>query len=141
MLTHLAAARQRIDDYAAFGRQVRHVCREAAKKDAEKEAAEAILGICDRLDHDLARGRTEMKTPGDAADLAREIASSLEKSDPLAAFERSATALRAIGHAFDATLARSRMAARRMKAYCRGAKNDLARTVETMADRMLRPRK
>jgi len=32
MLNHLAAARARIDDYAAFGREVRHVCREAAKR-------------------------------------------------------------------------------------------------------------
>ena len=144
MLNHLAAARARIDDYAAFGKQVRHVCREAAKQDAEKEAvkaAAAVLAICDRLDHDLARGRKGMQTPDEAAKLAREIASSLEKPDALAAFQKPATALRAIGHAFVATLARSRMAARRMKAYCRGAKNDVAKTVETMAERMLRPSK
>ena len=138
MLAHLAAARARIDDYAAFGKQVRHVCREAAKQDAEKEAAAAVLRICDRLDHDLARGRAQMKTPADAARLAREIAALIEKPDALTGFEAPGKALRAIGHAFDATLARSRMAARRMKAYSRSAKSDLATTVQTMAERMLR---
>jgi len=144
MLNHLAAARARIDDYAAFGKQVRHVCREAAKQDAEKETVEAtaaVLAVCDRLDHDLARGRKEMRTRDEAANLAREIAALVEKPDALAAFERPATALRAIGHAFDATLARSRMAARRMKACCRGGKSDVAKTVETMADQRLRPSK
>jgi hypothetical protein len=144
MLNHLAAVRARIDDYAAFGKQVRHVCREAAKKDSEKEvvkAAAAVLAICDRLDHDLARGRKGMQTPDEAAKLAREIAALIEKPDALTGFEAPGTALRAIGHAFDATLARSRMAARRMKAYCRGAKSDVAKTVETMAERMLRPSK
>jgi len=33
------------------------------------------------------------------------------------------------------------MAARRMKAYCRGRKSDLAKTVETMAEQRLRPSK
>ena len=138
MLTHLAAARARINDYAAFGKQIRHVCREAAKQDAEKEAAAAVLRICDRLDHDLARGRAEMKTPADAARLAREIAALIEKPDALTGFAAPGKALRAIGHAFDATLARSRMAARRMKAYSRSQKGGLATTVETMAERRLR---
>jgi len=141
MLAHLVAARARIDGYAAFGREIRHLCREAAKTDAEKETAGAVLAICDRLDHDLARGRAGMKTPEDTARLARQIAGLIAKPDALAAFAEPAAALRAIGRAFDATLARCRMAARRLKAYGRGATGDLAEKVETRADRMLRPNK
>lgn len=139
MLAHLAAARKRIDDYAAFGRQVRHVCRQAKNEaDAEAEDAKAVLAICDRLDHDLERGRVGMRTHEDAAKLVREITALIEKADALAEFESPAKALRAIGAAHDATLARSRMAARRMRATCRGLKSNLARKVETMADTMLR---
>ena len=142
MVAHLAAARQRIDDYAAFGRQVRHVCRQAKNEaDAEAEDAKAVLAICDRLDHDVERGRRGMRTHEDAAKLARQVISLIEKADALAEFESPAKALRAIGAAHDATLARSRMAARRMKATCRGSKSNLARKVETMAERMLRPSK
>ncbi len=142
MLAHLAAARKRIDDYAAFGRQVRHVCRQAKNEaDAEAQDAKAVLAICDRLDHDLERGRLGMRTHEDAARLVREITALLEKADALAALEAPAKALRAVGAAHDATLARSRMAARRMKATCRGLKSDLAGKVETMAERMLRPSK
>ena len=138
MLGHLAATRKRIDDYAAFGRQVRGACASAAKQDAAD--ARAVLAICDRLEEDLARGRAAMKTPEAAAGLGREVDALVGKENVLADCERIGGRLRAIGHAHDATLARSRMAVRRIKAWCRTQEGGLARKVERMADARLRSR-
>ena len=138
MLNHLAAARARIDDYAAFGRQVRAACQGAAKEPADAEDAKALLAICDRLDHDLARGRKEMKTPEEAAGLARAIGALVAAPDAAAKCGPPGAALSDIGHAQDATLARSRMAARRVREHCRTSETEFARKIRAMAEGMLR---
>lgn len=138
MLAHLAAARARIDEYAAFGGRLRAACEPAAGEEATAETAKTVLAICDRLDRDLARGRAAMKTPGEAAGLVRQIVALIGQDGGAAAVGPPAAALRDIGHAQDQTLARLRMAARRAEAACRHAEDGLAAKVRAMAEGMLR---
>ncbi len=140
MLNHLTVARARIADYAAFGGQVRGMCQGAATEPAAAEDAKALLAICDRLDHDVARGRKEMKTREEAAGLAREIVALAGAPDAAAKCGPPAAALCDIGHAQDATLARARMAARRVREHCRTSETEFARKVQALAEGMLRKR-
>lgn len=138
MLAHLAAARARVDEYAAFGSRLRAACEPAGGQDATAERAKTVLAICDRFDRDLARGRAAMKTPEEAAGLVQQIVALIGQDGAAAAVGPRAAALRDIGHAQDQTLARLRMAARRAEAACRYAEDGLAAKVRAMAEAMLR---
>jgi len=133
MGTYLAAVRARIDDYAAFGRQVRAACRAAAND----PAVAALVAICDRLDRDVARGRAAMGTAEEATRLAGLLGAAARTApatpDAIESCEKAGEALRVIGAAHEATLARCRMASRRVAAQCRAGTSDLAKTVGAMA--------
>jgi len=140
MLTHVRCAHARIEDYAAFGRQARAACGQAGTAAPAAEAARAALAVCDRLDYDLARGREAMKSPEEAARLAAAMEGLIGRAGALDECRCLGEALRGIGHAQDATLARCRMAVRRIRECGRAGDGDLARTLEGMADGMLRQR-
>jgi len=164
MLDHLAAARARIGDYAAFGRQVRAACaavrsgdassvrstgagaaasgagRAEAAGDADAADAAALLAICDRLDHDIARGQDGLKTAEDAGRLVGQMLAAIDKGSAAAELAKVGGELRAIGAAHDALLARARMAARRVAATLRFGRGDLAKKVLPMAEAVLRKR-
>jgi len=158
MVEHVRRADARIAAYAAFAEEVRAACRSAAganagsaKDAAAKNAgdaaqsaganaaatAAAVLAVCDRMDHDLARGRAAAKTPDEAASLAAAVADLIGKEGALAECRRLGEALRSIGHAQDATLARCRMAARRIRLAGRDAEGAFADQVRAMAERVL----
>ena len=137
MGTYLAAVRGRIDGYAAFGRLVRAACRAAANDPAAAADVAALVAICDRLDRDVARGRAAMGTAEEATRLAGLLEATARTvpatPDAIESCEKMGEALRGVGAAHEATLARCRMAARRVAAQCRGGTSDLAKTVGAMA--------
>ena len=146
MVEHVCRADARITAYAAFAERARAACQQALEShgagakagDAGAAAtANAVLAVCDRLDHDLARGRAAAKTPEEAARLAAAVAGLIGNEGALAECRRLGEALRSIGHAQDATLARCRMAVRRIRLAGRDGEGEFAGQVRTMAERML----
>ncbi|KPK64633.1 MAG: hypothetical protein AMK73_04570, partial [Planctomycetes bacterium SM23_32] len=140
MTAHLGHVLARIEAYDAFAAEVEHLCTEAAAS----EGAEGPRRVARDLRRAIARGREHMGTPAEAAALADAMAALIGREDAHVKSQPLGEKLRGIGAAQDATLARCRMAARRMREIARTAPGrepgaaGLAAEVQARAEAMLR---
>jgi len=136
MVNHIADARLRIGRYAAFAGQVRTLL-------ANKTGSEPFLAIVDNLDRFLATGQTPNASPERAKQLATEVSALVGKENPLPACQRLGEQLRSIGTVQDNTLAKCRMAVRRLRQQgrtieaSRSQDDPLAQEVQRLAEQML----
>ena len=140
MAEHMGKAAARIRRYEQFAGRMRALC--PGTDGGSRGPLAALRAIVDDFERDIAAGREAMKTPQHAERLAESMAGLIGKEDALTGVGRLGEELRAIGAAQDRTLARSRMAARRLKQWGRMAAAhpkaaDLARTIGGEADGML----
>jgi hypothetical protein len=108
MVKHVADARLRIGRYAEFAGQVR-------KLSAHKPGSGPCLSIVDDLDRFIVAGLTPAASPERAKKLATEVAALIGKENALAACQDLGEQLRSIGAVQDSTLAKCRMAVRRLR--------------------------
>jgi hypothetical protein len=117
MAAHVGHLLERIEEYDALAADVEERCAEAT---AGGEV-EQLCNIARELRRAIERGRQAMGTPAAAAALAEALAALIGREDAYARSQPIGEELRAIGAAQDATLARCRMAARRMREIARMA--------------------
>jgi hypothetical protein len=108
MVEHVAQARTRIDHYAEFAGQIRKVL-------ANKPGAAPYKLILDDLDRFVAAGRGPEAAPERAIQLAQEAESLTTKEAALPECRRIGGQLRELSAIQDGTLARCRMAMRRLR--------------------------
>ena len=109
MSQHVAQARTRIHGYAAFSGQIR-------KLFTNPEVSAPFLPVADDLDRSIAIGLSSATSPERATQLAHDVAALIGKENSLAACQRLGEQLRSIGAAQDRSLAKCRMAVRRLLA-------------------------
>jgi hypothetical protein len=136
MTRHVGEARARIERYGQAAEQLRQLL-------AGQPRAEALRLILSDLDRFAAAGLAPRASPERARQLAAGVSALIGKDDALASCRRLGEQLRSLGALQDATLARCRMAIRRLKQEARAmAVNQpdgavLAREVQTLAEQVL----
>ena len=136
MVQHVAQARARIQNYGEFSGQVRKLV-------AGKAGSEAFRPIMDDLDRFVATGLVPTATSERAQQLAGEVAVLIGKENSLAACQRLGEQLRIIGAVQDSTLAKCRMAVRRLRAQGKTvvanqpSESSLAQQVQGVAEQLL----
>jgi hypothetical protein len=137
MTEHIADARNRILRYAEFAGQVRGFL-------TNRVGAERFRSIVDGLDRFIAAGLTPAASPERAKQLATEVSALIGKENALPACQHLGEQLRSLGAIQDRTLARCRMAVRRLRAQGRTEVADqsptasLAQEVQKVAEEMLK---
>ena len=136
MVQHVAQARARIQSYGEFASRVRKLV-------TGKAGAEAFRPIVDDLDRFVASGVVPTATSERAQQLAGEVAALVGKENSLAACQRFGEPLRGIGTLQDSSLAKCRMAVRRLRAQGKtvvanqSSESGLAQEVQGMAEQLL----
>jgi len=143
MRAHLARTAARIRQYARWREQVRALA--PAEGEAVAGPVQEVIHILDDLGQNLANGQDALKAPDLAAPMIEQIAALIGRDGTVAEVQRLAVGLRELGASQDRTLARCRMAARRLEAWARMAADtaslaDLAGAVRSQAEAMLRGR-
>lgn len=118
MADHVAHVQARIDQYAAFSREIRALC-ESSGEDTEPLAIERLTGVLDEMDQSLAALRDTTDAPASAKALASQIAGLIGKEGAPAACRRLGDEVRAVGAAQDRALSKCRMAVRWLKQQAR----------------------
>ena len=136
MVKHVAEARARLTRYQDFATRARALL-------AERPGMESPRAIVANLDRFLAAGLAPGASPDRARQLAEQLAAQIGKENALAACQELGAQLRALGTVQDSTLARCRMAVRRLRQEGRtmtapapGA-GDPAQAVRSLAEQML----
>jgi hypothetical protein len=136
MTRHVADARSRIERYAAFAGRVRKLL---------PEQAGVYHLVVEELARFAAEGLTPSSSPARARELAGQIAPLIGKGDGLAQCQSVGGELRSIGAAQDHTLAKCRMAVRRLRqqsktalATTQPAGAELAQEIGRLAEDLLR---
>jgi len=136
MTEHVAHARARIERYAEFAGQARRLI-------ANKPSADAFRSIVEDMDRFIATGLGPAASPEHVKQLATEVSALIGKENALPACQRLGEQLRSIGAVQDGTLARCRMAVRRLKQQGRtdvanhAPATGLAQEVQSLAEQML----
>lgn len=139
MTEHVAEARTRIQSYGEFAGQVRKLL-------ANKAGAEPFLQIAEDLDRSVAIGLMPTASVERARQWAGDVAGLLGVENALAACQRLGAQLRLLGAAQDGTLAKCRMAVRRLRAQSKteaanhSPASDLALEVGRLAELRLQKR-
>lgn len=148
MTGHIRSAEKRIGRYGDFAREIRELCvREERSNPATSGAVRKLRSIARDAERSIATGREGMKTPEFGARLAGRIAALLGRADALAECKRLGAEIRSIGAAQDKTLAKCRMAVRRLKQQCRMTAAahpraaGFAGSIQERAERMLRKKR
>jgi len=118
MADHVARVQARIDQYAAFSREIRALC-ETDGESAEPTAIERLTGVLDEMDRSLAALRDTTDATAYATVLATQIAGLIGKESAPVEFRRLGEAVRRIGAAQDRALSKCRMAVRWLKQQAR----------------------
>jgi hypothetical protein len=142
MTDHLARTATRIEQYAQWAEQVRAL----APADGAATAGgpvQRMVRILNDLRQDLADGEDALTAPALAGPMVDQIAALIGRDGAAGEVQRLGERLRDLGASRDRTLARCRMAARRLEAWARmagGAPDvaDLAAAVRSQAEAMLR---
>ncbi len=127
----------RIGQYAEFAREIRKTCSDPANSSANPAAAARFIALADLMATPPTAEAPAVEKP------AADIAAMADRDDAQAKCQASLAAIRAAGAAQDYTLARLRMAARRLKQEARtlaGADPKaagLASRIQQQAERML----
>ena len=128
---------ERIALYAAFAAKVKHECKEYSGSPAQTAAVNRLAAIAQSME--TAAGEARPTVDG----LAATVSSQADRDDALANAQPSLIAIRAAGANQDYTLARLRMAVRRLKQECRTMAAEgqgtaqLAARVQQQADQLL----
>lgn len=136
MTQHVGEARTRIERYAQFAGQIRQVL-------ADKPGTEPYRLILTDLDRFTAAGLAPAAAPERAKQWASEVDALIGKANSLASCQRLGEQLRALGTIQDGTLARSRMAVRRLRqegrtlAAAGSGPTDLAQQIERLVEQLL----
>jgi len=147
MAHHIQRAEARIEQYGEFARRVRKLCAKEERNEDVADVARELRGLATGLDLIIHLGREPLETSRSARRLTGAMAALIGRKDALAECQRLGAQLRAIGADQDRTLARCRMAVRRLKQQCRmiAARGSqaagLARKVQSQAEQMLRKKK
>jgi hypothetical protein len=110
---------------------------------ANKPGADTFRSIVDDMDRSIATGLGPTASPERARQLATEVSALIGKENALPACQRLGEQLRSIGAVQDRTLARCRMAVRRLKQQGRtdvanhSPTAGLAQEVQSLAEQML----
>ncbi|MFO8014412.1 MAG: hypothetical protein R6X20_14030 [Phycisphaerae bacterium] len=141
MRDHLARTAARIRQYARWAERMRGLVPADGK--AAAGPAEGMIRILDDLRQDLADGENALKAPALAEPMVEQIEGLIGRDGAAAEVQRLGGRLRDLGASQDRTLARCRMAARRLEASARMAADtpdlaDLAAAVRAQAETMLR---
>ncbi len=137
MAKHVAEARSRIGVYAAFASQVHELL-------GEKPGSGLLRSLVDDLDRFVAPGLVPAATPEHARRLAGEVSALIGKENSLSQCQRLGGQMRSIGAAQDATLAKCRMAVRRLRqeglalGIGQTQESALGNEVRRLAEQMLR---
>ena len=122
MAGHVAHVQARIDQYAAFSRQIRTLC-ESSGDAAEPAAIERLTDVLDEMDRSLAALFEATDAPASAKALASQIASQIAgligKQGAAAECRRLGEEVRRIGALQDRTLSKCRMAVRWLRQQAR----------------------
>jgi hypothetical protein len=142
MTDHVGDAQARIQQYAAFARDVRELCGGRGQEDVS-EAAETLGSILDDLEQATAAAQGAEEPARRAAVLADGIVGLIGRDSPLAECRRMGAELRRIGAAEERTLSECRMTVRWLKQRSRAVAGshpqsvELAKEVWTRAERIL----
>jgi len=141
MADHLAQTADRIRRYGAWADRVAALAPTGAETGGSP--VRSMRRILDDLRRDLADAEDARKAPALAAPLVRQIEALIGRRGAAGEVERLGGRLRNLGTRQDRTLARCRMAARRLEAWARMAAAapdlaDLAAAVRSQAESMLR---
>jgi hypothetical protein len=136
LVHHVAQARARIQGYGEFSGRVRKLV-------TGKAGSDAFRPIVEDLDRFVAGGVVPTATSERAQQLTGEVAALIGKENSLAACQRLGEQLRIIGAVQDSTLAKCRMAVRRLGAQGKTvvanqpSESGLAREVQAVAEQQL----
>jgi len=136
MAEHVTHVQARIDQYAAFSRQIRALC-ESNGEDAGPAAIERLTDVLDEMDRSLAALCEATDAPASAKALASQIAGLIGKPGAAAECRRLGEEVRRIGALQDRTLSKCRMAVRwleqqaRMTAIRHPHTENLARVIQS----------
>jgi hypothetical protein len=130
MAQHVGRVQERIRQYGDAAKQMRQLC---------TGASERLVGIVESLERASGLEGDAAKAPETIRRLAEAIGVLIGKPDALAECQKLGEQIRAIGAAQDTSLARCRLAVRRLLAECRtGEPTELTRKLEDQATKMLR---
>jgi len=121
MVDNMARTEDRIEAYEALARDVLARCGKPGAAGEGTEAASELRRIAGEMLRAVASRREAVAGPDEARRLADGIAALIGQPDAIEECRRLGERLRAIGAAQDATLARCRMGARRLRQCCRMA--------------------
>ena len=141
MRNHLARTAIRIRQYDKWAEHMRTLVPSAG--DAAAGPVQEMIRILDDLRQDLAEGESALKAPALAEPIVRKIEALIGRRGAADEVERLGGTLRDLGTSQDRTLARCRMAARRLDAWARMAAAvpdlaDPAAAVRAQAETMIR---
>ncbi len=137
MCRHVTEARSRIGSYLKFASQVR-------KLSGDKQGSSPLLSIVDDLERFVAAGLLPESGPERTKALAGKVSALIGKENTLAECQRLGAEMRSIGAVQDGTLAKCRMAVRRLRQEGRTLGVDqtqdgaLGSQVRRLAEEMLR---
>ncbi|HOY58136.1 MAG TPA: hypothetical protein PK640_08355 [Verrucomicrobiota bacterium] len=136
MTQHIAEARSRIQNYREFAGQMR-------KRLANRPGTEPFLQIVDDVDRFVAAGLDPAASPERGRQLATQVSALIDQENAFDACQRLGDQLRALGAVQDRTLAKCRMAVRRLRAESKtvlanqSPTSGLAQEVQRMAEQQL----
>lgn len=145
MVSHMASAQARIEQYGGLARQVQAVCK-GQEASAAADTARRLVKIALDMERNIADSRPAMATPAHVRGLADSVLASVGQGRPLTEVQAVGEELRLIGAAQDGTLSRCRLAARRLKQECRTAASgdpraaDLVAAVREQTEKLLQKR-
>lgn len=137
MAKHVAEARSRIGGYAAFASHVRKLL-------GDKPTSDPLRSMVDDLDRFVAPGLAPAASPERIKELAGKVSALIGKENALSECQRLGGEMRSIGAVQDGTLAKCRMAVRRLRQEGRTLGIDqtqdtaLGNELRRLAEQMLR---
>lgn len=146
MTQHVGHVQARIDEYAAFVRELRTLCRPDEQNENTRAAAETFTGILDDMQRAIATRPGDTEPSARAAELAQQIVGLIGKGNAQEQCERLASEVRRVGARQDRALSRCRMSLRWLKQQARMSvlrhpeSGDLAAEIEARAERFLQER-